>query len=473
MDSLPLEILNHVCDLLVGQSSLVKLVQINTKFYALIRPKIWEHIELHDPGFHEYFLYDESYDHDSVLENHKARPYHHLSDVMRSTYEERDNVMYRDHIVPAFIQAIHHSTTLSPRFVDYIPSRVLVKSLCLETCEMTDYLSADDVWSILPKLCSLERLEVIAGWEPLDDPNNDWFDESKHVAWEPLSKLQHLSLKGYVPKSIVRYLCANPEAIEELELGIFDRPIGSVTNKLAEVDKADDDEDGDNDDFSISSEPTDYPAEEFVSPRPSAALLGCGLIARFKNLKSLSLLRPMSPLLVDDDNMFMIDSIAGYVSERCQRKILSEWKELIAISRSSLQHLNLDQRPACEDIIEDSSGNAEFLYSYTYGQGYHDFKQQVLPTLIESEDWPNLVSIRIYGFDVPLDYSKQSHYPVTTFRDVDGTRLDEILQERFGSNVNVRSGIGRRITFARENGEVYLRDGFGSDAIKLDPESQT
>jgi hypothetical protein len=147
-----------------------------------------------------------------------------------------------------------------------------------------------------------------------------------------------------------------------------------------------------------------------------------------------------------------------YVSLKSDLAILSEWAALIRATRSTLEHLVLDQRPFAEEIETDSTGDTEFLVHYPYGPGYERFAQYCLPALLEeTAEWPNLKSIRLYGFDVPPEMAEKHSSPIKP------QKLGLQVEARFKPlGVDVRSGLGRRMLYEDDDGVVRSRgDGLG------------
>ncbi|KAJ7308600.1 hypothetical protein DFH08DRAFT_823886 [Mycena albidolilacea] len=292
------------------------------------------------------------------------------------------------------------------------------------------------------------RSQAIAN-QPYD--YKDWDSATQAFAsmdHPPLDKLRTVRLRGYLPKEFVRYVCQGATGITDLELALLDRPIGSsnyanerqnpppgwkhIESEVdgdAWLDGEDEDTASDKD-----SDAEDYEHEECVAPRALPTLLDSGidLAAHFSSLTRLTLLRPA-------------ESYPGLD--------MQEWAALIRATRGTLEHLVLDQRPFGEEIETDATGDTEFLVRYPYGPGYERFVEHGLPVLLEENaQWPNLESIRLYGFDVPSEMAEKHSSSLQP------QKLGLQVEARFKPlGVDVRSGIGRRMLYEDDDGVVRPR----------------
>jgi hypothetical protein len=157
------------------------------------------------------------------------------------------------------------------------------------------------------------------------------------------------------------------------------------------------------------------------------------------------------------------------VSVKSDVAILQEWAALIRATRGTLEYLILEQRPFAEDIVQVSSTDEEFLVLCPYGAGYGRFIEHALPALLEEgAGWPRLKSVRLYGFDVPVQDFKK-YYPK---KKSPKQKLLAILEARFKpQGVDVRSGLGRRMIYYEHDGTIRSgKDGFGG--IRWDDSEQ-
>ncbi|KAJ7825351.1 hypothetical protein B0H14DRAFT_1287034 [Mycena olivaceomarginata] len=190
-----------------------------------------------------------------------------------------------------------------------------------------------------------------------------------------------------------------------------------------------------------------------LPPRALLTLLDSGIdfAAHFSSLTRLTLRRPAES---SNPGLWMQ---GVYVSLQSDLVILSEWAAVIRATRGTLEHLVLDQRSFAEQIERDGTGDTEFLVRYPYGPGYERFVEHCLPALLEEIKWPNLKSIRLYGFDVPPEMAEKHSSSVKP------QKLGLQVEARFKPlGVDVRSGLGRRMLYEEQDGVVSPHeDGLG------------
>ncbi|KAJ9662479.1 hypothetical protein H2198_001368 [Neophaeococcomyces mojaviensis] len=462
LESLPPEISARIFSFL-AHDSLSSLVRANHKFHSLIEPIIWTRIELHRPGYHEHHQYEEEFNFDTNLKFHQTRPYHVLSHDGWFSEDDwyRQDEFYNENAF-CFLKVFTDAALLteSTKQARYDALAGTLRFLCL-TFDFGDEHGIDGCWSVFSRFQGLEHLELTIRWpwsaQRWDDAAED-FEAKDHPH---LVKLHTLRLRGYIPQAVARYFCHGAASIQDLELALLDRPIGStLLDDRQNPPPGQSEEDfGDEEESQSSSESEDFNHEE-VAPRALAALHDTDLINQLTSLSRLSLCRPAESSRYENR-----DSFADiYISPKSDRLILSEWAQLIRATRATVEHLIIDQRPMAEEIEQDSTGDLEFLVRYPYGPGYHNFVRYTLPALTEDVEWPRLQSIRLYGFDAPTRYGGKhigrSH-----------RTLLETVEERFGPlGVDVKSSVGRRMIYEDEDGVVRNGDGLGGYRIELDEE---
>ncbi|KAK5940186.1 hypothetical protein PMZ80_007605, partial [Knufia obscura] len=480
---------------------LYQLMRVSKAFHEIIEPRIWTDIELHRSPWHEYYQYETEYDYEAILRRNKARNYFATTNdkcgTMHTSYSPRHQRSYFRRRDPYFeLKAMKLLKTFDEGAILYANERCArlaerIQSLCM-TLSVDSYYGPpsqilNQCWSIISRFKNLESLELIAGWpNHRGEVREGWTRNSMSFSprgdCAPLTKIRKLHLRGYIPQDFARFVCQSAACINDLELALLDRPVcskgmldpitdvwkGSPRENNAELLKGVSETEQENFD--------DY-WEAFL--RPLAALHETDIPEQFSSLRSLTLRRPAEARGRGDPRP------GCYVSVPSDKRILSEWARLIRASRSTVEHLVLEQRPMADDREPAGTDNADFMALYAYGPGFSRFVEYVLPTLLEDADWPALKSIRLYGFD-PLGYVRkvcERVDPDETLDDdygdgppYDYTEHDQerarlisehcllpMLQERFKPlGVNVDSVLGRRMLFDPFTGIVQWGDGFGA-----------
>ncbi|KAJ7825385.1 hypothetical protein B0H14DRAFT_1287645 [Mycena olivaceomarginata] len=461
LDSLANELRMHICSFL-RPYDLWALMRVNRAFHLLIEPMLYSNMELHRPGYHEHYQYPDA------IHSGERRNYYE-----NDAGDYPEDTFYQDLRYTAqafdFLKVFENpdGDNIQP-CVRTSRSQAIanqVRFLCLETDLYHDEQKLVDPWGTIASFRNIEHLELTVGW-PYD--YKDWDSAAQAFAsmdHPPLDKLRTVRLRGYLPKEFVQYVCQGAMGIIDLELALLDRPIGSsnanerknpppgkhIESEVdgdAWLDGEDEDTASDKD-----SDGEDFEHEECVTPRALPTLLDSGidLAAHFSSLTRLTLLRPAESLNPG------LDMQGVYVSLKSDLAILSEWAALIRATRGTLEHLVLDQRPFAEEIEMDATGDTEFLVHYPYGPGYERFVEHCLPALLEEIEWPNLKSIRLYGFDVPPEMAEKHSSPVKP------QKLGLQVEAQFKPlGVDVRSGLGRRTLYEDDDGVVRPRgDGLG------------
>ncbi|KAJ7903362.1 hypothetical protein B0H14DRAFT_3421591 [Mycena olivaceomarginata] len=385
---------------------LISPMRVNKSFHGLIEPMIWTQVELHGPGYHEYYLYPEEL---VDSESRQKRNYLATGADYNPDNLERQYIGIAHHFLGLFSYSEKGLSSMRR-----IALAEHVRFLCLDLTYDTEDLP--DPWGTIARFPNLEHLEVFATWPWRGAEYDTAFGAFASKEHRPLTKLRTLRLRGenYVEKR------TNPPPGTKAKVGSDDED--SASDK--------DSEDSDTEDFD----------QEAIAPRALPALLDkIDLIGQFSSLTRLSLARP------------------------------TESSEEMYYREEYVSHLILEQRPFAEDIAQDSSTDEEFLVLYPYGAGYDRFVEHALPALLEEgAGWPRLKSVRLYGFDVPVqDFEK--YYPKKTSPQTEVTcDLGGTIQ---AAGVDVRSGLGRRMIYDETDGTIRSgEDGFGG--IRWDDSEQ-
>lgn len=439
LDILPAELFLRVLTYL-SPGDLVRLILVSGQYQNYIEALLYNEIELHPPGFHE------NYAHKALRKNEVAlqRPYHFPpswgSRPAISDYQLYDYHVHLEEVhetkVKLFLGQFVEGTEQSKARAEHLAG--LVHWLCLPVEGLYTGVAGHrfNPWNAIAKFTNLQYLEISGFWKTTDVAQP--FVQPAHS----LLKLRTIKLRGYVPIDFVRYACANPESVIDLQLGILDVPVGSNQN-------------GDRHsrplpvaDFEKTVENFDH---EQIAPRGLACLTS-EIIPRLSSLACLYLIRPAQAKEASEEREFGL-----YTSARSDVELLNEWASVLRIARKTVTHVTLEQRPVGEELELDRKDNYEFMITYCHGPGYKRFVEIVLPVLLEDEEWPNLHSIRLFGFEPDSTGVLQSSY----LEEVDGgVDLVEQLQKRFPS-VEVASCLGRRMLFQEDSGETL----YGGDVL--------
>ncbi|KAF7350842.1 hypothetical protein MSAN_01646200 [Mycena sanguinolenta] len=392
--SLANELQEHICGF-HGHHDLTVLMRVNKSLCRLVEPMLYSKVELHPPGYHEYYAFP------SEMDTIPPEPRNYWTKA--SVYDALDGLdeIHAAYKTESFMKLFDdsddgHSRARREALAKY------VRVLCLELPLDNSDEDVADPLGILASFQNLTHLELTMNWAYQQEISNKVVRDFLAKSRPPLESLRTLRLRGYLPKEFVQYLCRGTTSISDLELAVLDRPIGSSLaydrrnppRKRKSEGYEDEDEDDDEDDTAEDSDAEDFEHEECIAPRALATLGDVDLTRQFASLTRLRLCRPAESQRggVKDVYVSVVSDIA----------ILKEWAALIRATRSTLEHLVLDQRPFAEEIELDSTGDEEFLRAYAYGPGYDRFVEHALPALIEDgAEWPRLKSVHLHGFDVP------------------------------------------------------------------------
>ncbi|KAJ4288907.1 hypothetical protein N0V90_011248 [Kalmusia sp. IMI 367209] len=235
-------------------------------------------------------------------------------------------------------------------------------------------------WGSFASFVDLEYLEI-SGFGA-DFPSNFVF----RMPERGLGRLRTVKLRGYFPKEVVR---KEADSIEELQLGILVAPIGNECIIPNDERNSSTPEDERLEELADLSEEDAESVEEDIAPdwvAPRALpCLTPRIMYHSTNLKKLYLVKP--------SNREKSMEFDLYFSSRSDKSILKEWNPLLKATRKTLEVLTLDQRAVAED------SNKEFMRRCANGRSYKRFIEMVPPALLESEEYPNLKIIRVFGFE--------------------------------------------------------------------------
>ncbi|KAG9190337.1 hypothetical protein G6011_08425 [Alternaria panax] len=433
MGQVPTDIFACIVEYL-SRDDLCTLGRVAKAYHIVVQPLLWTVIEMHGADFH-------------VKTIHKALRAEEAKDRMMSPYntglpvEEQyytdDQARSRgEEFLKKFSGDQARGTELRKGRKEELGA--LVRWLCLPT----NTKAPNALAKAFAHFVNLEHLEISMFWEL--NSGMDIF----HTPLPGLQKLRTLKLRGYLPKKFVRWLLTEPGRIEELQLAILDRPVGSSNcfranpPSLAKQ-KLEDMEDVTEDELAKAEEYQLMTSDEYIAPRALACLTP-EIMSRLVSLKRLYLSKPSSGAI--DDEGFL------YFSTLCDKRILQEWNALLRATRNTLRHLTLDQRAVAYEDVADRSNNRSYMRQCSNGPSYARFVEMVLPALLESKSCPNLEVIRLFGFEAHEEGVDEFHrihvdYPNSSIH-VPGQ-----LRAAF-PNAEVLDYAGRRLVISNDSGEV-------------------
>lgn len=362
------------------------LMQVSRAYYALIERMVWNTIELHREDFHV----ENSF---KVLREEESAVNREPIFLLRSKeWQERRSDRETPRLTARFLELFSTHTISANRLDEGRKSHLgaLVTWLCL-TIQHESYDVPPDTWNCFAKFTNLEYLEISAFWIPRQ--HCDAFSAPD----EAPKKLRTLKLRGYLPREFVQWLLKNPENCQELQLGVLDFPVSShlvepehqsnpippgmqIPENLEDLSVEEQEKWEDVDDLD----------QQIVAPR-ALACLSADIMSRMQQLRKLYLYKPSSFREGYDEPL--------YFSDLSDHRILEEWDALIRATCNTLEYIILDSRPVAEENEADGTGNNEYMWINANGDSYVLFTEMVLPTLLESQNFPFLKKIRLFGFE--------------------------------------------------------------------------
>ncbi|KAJ7903328.1 hypothetical protein B0H14DRAFT_938446 [Mycena olivaceomarginata] len=310
---------------------------------------IWPKLELHGPGYHEYYQYPEE-----LVDSESCQKRNYLA---TGTNYNPD----------------YHKIFLTSRKRACLPVRRValgehVRFLCLDLKYDTENLI--DPWGTIARFPNLDHLELTVPWAW-----GDTFDTACRGFRVERASSSHEAAHGSTASSSVKALLELRTSNSLCSIGPLAATSSSMDGPILLERKP-----GSNDEDSASgNESEDDDAVNFdekaIAPRGLPSLLDkIKLSGQSSSLTRLSLSRPTQSA---EDTDYRDE----YVSVKLDLVILQEWAALIRTTRGALEHLILEHRPFAEEIQRDSTGDREFLVFYPYDPGCDRFVEHSLPAL--------------------------------------------------------------------------------------------
>jgi hypothetical protein len=211
MEQVPTDVFAYIITYLLRKDPCA-LTRVTKAYHAVVQPLLWTVIEMHCSDFHMNTT------HKALCVEEATRriiPPYNTGLPLNTKYTD-----YQAHIRgEQFLKKFSGNQEKGAEVREWRKKELgaLVRCLCLSMRTRTP----STFTRAFAHFVNLEHLEISALWESSSDMN---------VCEAPLPglrKLTTLKLRGYLPKEFVRWLLKEPDRIEELQLAIFDRPVGS------------------------------------------------------------------------------------------------------------------------------------------------------------------------------------------------------------------------------------------------------
>ncbi|PVI00815.1 hypothetical protein DM02DRAFT_655060 [Periconia macrospinosa] len=460
IESLPHELFRYVVTNLEIQD-VARFMRVSKPYHALLEPILWNQIELHGERFHVKQTQKVLQKEENI---ERQKPLYALAPPESEDDPWQYTQTYPKAMKLLRILSTHQEFGYGLSEVRTHDLASMVTWLCLSLKPEYNPTIITDSWNALTQFVNLEYLELSVFW--IRNEYQVPFRAPEHA----LSGLRTVKLRGYLHKEFTQWLLKKPAGIEELHLGILDFPVaGNTDPDWAESIPPEMRRPEDFDELSNEERGKWESIEDLCHGSVAARALACltpSIMEKFEKLKKIYLYKPGSPQL-DNELHDLWDLL--YFSVISDSQILEEWKNLIRATRATLEYIILDQRPVAHENAPDGTGNKDYMWVCACGPSYHRFVETVLPTLLESEEFTALKTIRLFGFEPdvkgPSDYVRD-----WTSQSITSVNMPPQLQAAF-PHVEVTDHVGRRMVMNDQTGEpesvedeVYqCYNGFESD----------
>ncbi|KAJ4312542.1 hypothetical protein N0V94_007399 [Neodidymelliopsis sp. IMI 364377] len=408
---------------------LCMLARTTKAYRTIVQPLIWTVIETHRSDFHFKTVHDELRAEEAT---ERMTPPYGTGPSEKERYYADDRAHRRG---KELLRTFSRKELREGRKEEL---GALVRWLCLPIRTWNPSTLARS----FAHFTNVEHLEISGFWMP--NPGTDVFE----APVPGLRKLTTLKLRGYFSKKFVQWLLGEPGRIEELQLAILDRPVGSSNRKEWLNPPPPENQGPERTDNMTKKELVttaayENLAQEYVAPRALTCLTP-EIMLRLVSLKRLYLCKPSNGCT--DDSIFL------YFSTPSDERILEEWSALLKATRKTLQHLTLDQRAVAEENVADGNSNKEYMRICANGPSYDRFVKMVLPVLLDSKQCPDLKVIRLFGFEAH-DGGDTEHYAAQMDHPDCSVDVPGQLRAAF-PDAEVSDYAGRRVVIFNDDGEI-------------------
>ncbi|KAK7416197.1 hypothetical protein QQX98_005394 [Neonectria punicea] len=427
LEAFPNELLVHITRF-INYHDLARLNRTCKRLNAIVEPRIWTSIELHNAGYHE-----------SSQELNDPSPFIPISRrAYHSTIGGRSGHRQEEKAKRLFKILQEYHAINQPRLKELC---LRVKNLCTGVKCVWGRTRSDGekkilLWYLLPYFTNIETLELHGD----NVYHQSWEQPVEEIVAAPLRFLRFAKLFAYIPREVVQWVTKSGPTLERLELGLLDRPISTSLSRnprfkaLAEEKFDQDSDDG-------SDVASDYGSlhGEAVIPRSLGGFLPNNIAPDLPMLKVMYLLSPAdSP---DED---------GFVeytwSSRSEKASFADWRRLLLASSKTLETLVLEQRPGANYVEGDGMSEEEYVRVNQDGSINRTLVRLIEKLLADKDSFPALKRVYLYGFAVGENSKRQ---PSDT---TPGGRLMLDLKRR---GVHCEARLGKWCYFDSNPGYVF------------------
>ncbi|KAG7409825.1 hypothetical protein LZL87_012740 [Fusarium oxysporum] len=396
LQKLPQEILLEIISHMAGHD-LTVLARVSKYLNRFVQPQLWTVIELHHAGVH---------DPGRLCLRDKPKPGQSARSLIFAE-RSRQGTLKAESLLKTFEPLSSGALEKGPEELKEIASRVRSLSLVLRGDFELKH------WYLLQHLTNLTHLELhgrhkFLGWNYLYQENESTLLEQLDLPSAGSSKLRHVKLYGYIPRSLAAWVLKTGVNLERLELGMLEGGVEIEDPASGHIRRG---------------EPWTpyhfYPAdmmrvrnqEWLPIPRPLQSFLpsevledvqGGKLELRLPRLKYLHLCQPSR----GDDAI--AEDMLYYWSVRTERPAHKSWRQILVASRLTLETLVLEQRIGAEEGLKWR--HPELLKQPDpTGIGSEKLLHMIGKLLTQELDFPTLKSVELRGMFISAD---ESGHPV-------------------------------------------------------------
>ncbi|KAF4949952.1 hypothetical protein FGADI_8553 [Fusarium gaditjirri] len=380
-----LEIISHM-----SAHDLTVLARVSQYLNRFVQPRLWTVIELHHTSIH---------DPGRLCPRNKPRPGQSARTLIFAE-KFRQGTLKAESLLQMFEPLSSGALEEDKERLKALASRVRSLSLVLRgNFELKQ-------WYLLQHLANLTRLELhgsheFLGWDYLSQENESTLLEQLDLPSASPSKLRHVKLYGYIPRSLAAWVLKTGVNIERLELGMLEGGI-EIEDPAGHFRRG---EPWTPYHFYPASmmrvrnqewRPIPRPLQSFLPSEVLADEQGGKLEFGLPRLKHLHLCQPSR-----GDDAIATDSLY-YWSVRTERAAHKTWREILVASKMSLETLVLEQRIGTSEHLQSMQTDL-FKQPDPSGVGSEKLLHMIGTLLTQDADFPALKRVELRGMFVNAD----------------------------------------------------------------------